>query len=413
MSQLGSRSRDVWLRTAGLDEIVEAFEDHWSRTGQANVREWLPVGDHPQATTIALELLCVDLERRVRAGTPRSVESYCDEFIELLGDEALRERLAFEDYRLRTARGDQPQAADYARRLAIDTAHWPPTEARTEDSAAGVAPASSVTGDGQARQWDYRPLRLPSIGERFLDFELLETLGTGSFGHVYLARQVNLAGRPVVLKITTEQWSDSDQLARLQHTHIVPVYSVHRAAHLQAICMPYRGRRTLRDVLRGVRDRTTATSSCLLAQYLNHATDVGPAPCAETPSSEIARLHSLSFDQLSLWIVARLCDGLQHAHDRGLLHRDLKPANILLADDGQPIILDFNLSQDRQRSAGAATLMGGTYAYMSPEQRRALHDGGTIDERSDLFAMGCLLHELLTGEPPSHDAVDLRRRLRQ
>ena len=100
-----------------------------------------------------------------------------------------------------------------------------------------------------------------------------------------------------------------------------------------------------------------------------------------------------------LWLGSRLADGLAHAHDRGILHRDLKPANVLLTDDGQPMILDFNLADDRARPEGAA--VGGTLPYMAPEALALfLGKPGTIDARGDLYALGVILFELLTGRHP-------------
>jgi tetratricopeptide (TPR) repeat protein len=115
--------------------------------------------------------------------------------------------------------------------------------------------------------------------------------------------------------------------------------------------------------------------------------------------------------QAAVWIAARLAEGLDHAHSRGLLHRDLKPANVLIAADGTPMLLDFNLAvaADPGQEPGAEgfgrALLGGTLPYMSPEHLLALDpDGSTppeaVDERSDLYAMGLILFEMIAGSPP-------------
>jgi tetratricopeptide (TPR) repeat protein len=110
----------------------------------------------------------------------------------------------------------------------------------------------------------------------------------------------------------------------------------------------------------------------------------------------------LSYVEAILWIGARLAEGLAHAHERGILHRDLKPANVLLTDDGQPMLLDFNLAEDTDRAPGAAAAMiGGTLPYMAPEHLEAF--GGTwrnVDARSDIYNLGVILYELLTGRTP-------------
>jgi hypothetical protein len=114
------------------------------------------------------------------------------------------------------------------------------------------------------------------------------------------------------------------------------------------------------------------------------------------------QFEKMTYVQAILWIGARLADGLAHAHDQGILHRDLKPANILLTDQGQPMLLDFNLSEDtKRRGADAAALVGGTLPYMAPEHLRAFQGGASlIDARSDVYSLGVILYELLTGRHP-------------
>ena len=99
-------------------------------------------------------------------------------------------------------------------------------------------------------------------------------------------------------------------------------------------------------------------------------------------------------------MASRLADGLAHAHERGILHRDLKPANILMTDEGQPMLLDFNLSEDSEVRPGAAAAVGGTLPYMAPEHLEALRGGASPDARSDLYSLGVILYELLTVRRP-------------
>lgn len=110
----------------------------------------------------------------------------------------------------------------------------------------------------------------------------------------------------------------------------------------------------------------------------------------------------MTYVEAVLWIGLRLASGLAHAHERGILHRDLKPANVLLADDGQPMLLDFNLSEDiKLRADAPPAFIGGTLPYMAPEHLLAFrHGSGTVDARGDLYALGVILYELLTGRHP-------------
>src|SRR5262249_53789483 len=155
-------------------------------------------------------------------------------------------------------------------------------------------------------------------------------------------------------------------LARLQHTNIMPVYSVHRRGLLQAVCMPYFGSATLADVLAYLARRDALPDSGkgltgALHERRGRAARVeeggaGPAgggrsvrppgapggqagadaapPSAADP---LRRLEGLSYVEAVLWVGSRLADGLAHAHEQGILHRDLKPANVLLTDEGQPM----------------------------------------------------------------------------
>ncbi|MGZ3319034.1 MAG: serine/threonine-protein kinase, partial [Isosphaeraceae bacterium] len=128
-------------------------------------------------------------------------------------------------------------------------------------------------------------------------------------------------------------------------------------------------------------------------------------------------LRGASNIQAAVWIVARLAEGLDHAHSRGLLNRDLKPANILIAGDGTPMLLDFNLSAptDFATKAGPGdqagqpvvhrALLGGTLPYMAPEHLDAFDPEGAaspeaVEKRSDLYALGLILFEMISGNHP-------------
>ena len=115
-------------------------------------------------------------------------------------------------------------------------------------------------------------------------------------------------------------------------------------------------------------------------------------------------LRGLDYVRAAAWIVARLADGLQHAHQRGVLHHDIKPSNILLGSDGQPMLLDFNLAGVLQEGQSQSVL-GGTVAYLAPEHLRALGSRdpqlkAQVDRRSDVYSLGMVLFELLTGQGP-------------
>ena len=216
----------------------------------------------------------------------------------------------------------------------------------------------------------------------------------------------------MALKVTAGPSAESATLAQLQHTNIMPVYSAHAAGPLTAVCMPFYGRTTLADVIGGLKKSPSPPGSghYLVSTLKGAKTAVGPAavpgradvtapPAAPAGTHDLLdRLAGYSYADAVLWVGARVADGLSHAHARGVVHRDLKPANVLLTDEGQPMLLDFNLAED---GTGAAVKIGGTLPYMSPEHLDAFRGvpGPPVDGRTDIYALGLVLFELLAGRP--------------
>ena len=305
-----------------------------------------------------------------------------------------------------------------------------------------ASPVLDLSASRAESSWtELRPPLFPQCGDRLLGFHLIAELGRGAFGRVYLATQDDLAGRLVALKVSPEAQAESQHLAQLQHTHIVPVYSIHRAGSLQAVCMPFFGSTTLLDIHRDlqrqqappasgkslvgtIRDRVERTRANLDSARAGDGPLSAVAPSARLPGqgvgasavvvpevpARLRMLEGLSYVDAVLWIGQCLAQGLAHAHDRGIVHRDLKPANVLLTDDGQPMLLDFNLSADVKIDVGRARV-GGTLPYMAPEHLASFAGlpapfppgagtTATVDARSDVYALGVILYELLAGRPP-------------
>jgi serine/threonine protein kinase len=215
-------------------------------------------------------------------------------------------------------------------------------------------------------------------GTRLGPYEIVELLGEGGMGEVYRARDPRL-GRDVAIKTILERRAgDPDARARfarenravaaLTHPNIVAIHDVGEDGETVFAVMELLEGETLRDRL-----------------------ERGALPLPE-----------------AMRTVAAVADGLAAAHARGIVHRDLKPANVFLAADGRVKILDFGLAKDTLPSRGSdsslATLsrettpgtLIGTVDYMSPEQVKGL----AADARSDLFALGSLLHETVAGRRP-------------
>ncbi|MBX9583166.1 MAG: serine/threonine protein kinase, partial [Gemmataceae bacterium] len=287
----------------------------------------------------------------------------------------------------------------------------PPTErvAVAPEPAFRPPPVVNEGPPASARGSKVAPV-MPSPGDTFFGFRLVEELGRGTFGRVFLAKQEALAGREVALKVTLRPSREAERLARLQHTHIVPVYSVHTAPPVQVICMPFVGRRTVADLLTAYRRSQTAAPSTVRAAATRRGSTTtastragGPASLADaTPAPARAAVEDTVVGEVGpvLRLLARMVDGLAHAHARGILHLDLKPGNVLLADTGDPMLLDFNLSYDAAEKDREA--VGGTIPYMAPEQLLDLKSRGKggVDARTDLYSLGVMAYELLAGELP-------------
>ncbi len=244
----------------------------------------------------------------------------------------------------------------------------------------------------------------PQAGATLAGYRLLRALGRGAGGRVFLATQADLADRPVVLKFTALSGREHLNLARLTHTHIVPLYAVHDepTQNLRILCMPYFGGVTL-DVLLQALAGCPDGPRCgeRILQVLATA-DVEPSGPA------LPILGRLAYTEAVTWIGACLADALHYAHQSNLIHFDVKPANILIAADGQPMLLDFHLARGPLRVGHVpAEGLGGTPAYMPPEQHAALRAAGlgqpvllAVDHRADVYSLGAVLYEALGGALP-------------
>jgi eukaryotic-like serine/threonine-protein kinase len=441
------RERDViHLESNSLDEFVYAFErDCQSGAGRA-LKEYLPDRSDALYFPVLRELVRIDLELGWESNRPRGLEDYRTDFPELFEDATSLQEVAFEEYRLRRRAGQSPTPEEYSRRYGVRTDGWPaPAEevdlriasVRVETAARSYRdfflknheagePASIQIDEwqppGEAGSEVARLFRdlhvaderlagrvaeglaeMPRAGEEFAGFRLVAELGRGAFGRVFLARQAGLADRPVALKLAPDVGGESHTLAQLQHTHIVPIYSVHRAGAVQAVCMPYRGAVTVADVTRRLRSQPQlpADGLALLAALPEKERPAGidrpdgPAPAVRE------RLAALDYPSAVLWLGGCVADGLAHAHERGIQHRDVKPANLLLTDEGLPMLLDFNVAEDVKRETPAAAMLGGTLPYMAPEHLAAFKaHGAGVDARGDVYSLGIVLYELLTGRFP-------------
>ncbi|MGH9461019.1 MAG: protein kinase domain-containing protein, partial [Vicinamibacteria bacterium] len=219
------------------------------------------------------------------------------------------------------------------------------------------------------------------LGSTVSHYKILEKIGEGGMGEVYLAEDTKLKRR-VTLKFLSRELTEDEERKRrfiqearaaaaVEHPHIAAIYDVDEADGRTFIAMEYVRGGSLRDAIQG--------------KKLNL--------------------------RKSLELATQIADGLSIAHDRGVVHRDLKPENVLVSEQGYAKIIDFGLAKlveplfrdDENSQAATATRLAtregtimGTVAYMSPEQAR----GASVDARSDVFSFGVLLSEMLSGESP-------------
>ena len=213
------------------------------------------------------------------------------------------------------------------------------------------------------------------LGRQIGSYQVLSLLGAGGMGEVYRAHDRKL-GREVAIKLLPKEFSqDPERLGRLER----------EARMLASLNHPHIGAIHTLEEAEGVR---FLVLELVAGETLGERLKAGPLEVAE-----------------ALRVCAQIAEALEAAHERGVIHRDLKPANVKVTPEGQVKVLDFGLAKAQgspdlsQAPTVSATgtetgAILGTPAYMSPEQAR----GETVDKRTDIWAFGCVLYELLTGQ---------------
>ncbi|MBM4540819.1 protein kinase [Rhodococcus hoagii] len=404
----GVQPAEPGTRTVSLlADVVARFASAWEAPGDGTPPDLeyflpggLPVGDALRRAAL-VELIKVDLEYRLlRADRPRSLASYCEEFPELRS-KPLPPDLLYEDFHLRRRGGHTVDVAEYAR-------EFPEHADRLTDVLDGAGDYRSTL---VAQPGAQHALDQVEVGDHIDDFDLLTGLGRGSFARVFLARQRSMQ-RLVAVKISHDHGTEPQTLAQLDHDYIVRVFDQRQLAdrELKLLYMQYVPGGTLLDVLRRVREHPPGhprTGRLLLESIdavLERKGEIRPSD-----SSVRDELATLTWPETVAWLGRRLADALDYADQHGVLHRDIKPANVLLTSEGVPKLADFNISfSDRVAGTSPVAYFGGSLAYMSPEQLEACHpempgSAADLDARSDIYALGVMLWELLTGRRPFAD----------
>ena len=241
-------------------------------------------------------------------------------------------------------------------------------------------------------------------GERFGDFVILRELGAGGFATVYLAHDVTL-DRRVALKVSERRGLGEGQaLAELEHQNIVQVYGqfTDPTSGKHCLCLQYVPGTTLAQIidrLHGHGKRPEEGQQFLDAIQID-SNDSIPFDTAGIRNREM--LASRGFAAAVCRIGVQMAEALDFAHRRGVLHCDIKPANILVNPYGRPLLADFNVSIGAEKNQ-ANKGVGGTLGYMAPEQLALFLKQPTeahVEGRSDIYSLGVVLFELLTGRLP-------------
>ena len=216
------------------------------------------------------------------------------------------------------------------------------------------------------------------------DFELLEQIGHGGMGVVYRARQRSLNREVAIKKLLPGPRQSGERFrieaeagAKLQHPNIVPIYEIGGEADGLYLCMQLVGGGNLKQ----------------------RFDQLKLPPSEKISSAAKARLRQ---GQIATFL-GKLARAVHFAHERGVLHRDLKPENILVREDGEPMLTDFGLAKiwDHEQSPTGSGQVFGTLNYMAPEQA----SGGRVSRAADIFSLGAILYELLTGTTPFRAAT--------
>lgn len=362
-------------------EFLDAVERSWASFETSGEADW-PVHESeprqrrshtPRSQRERMEPICRAFEAERKVGSSPRIEDYLDRAASEDRERLLRELLVLE-IQLREEAGEPVEAAEYLGRFEDDAMVESAFAFLRNHMLGEQAEHSTVDHQHSAesrRDHDNgaaKGLQASALPESIGRYRVVRVLGQGGFATVYLARDTDL-DRDVALKVPRLEKFDSEEMlnffvdearksAQLEHPGIVRIHDVQREQDLVYI----------------------------VQQYVNGG-----------DLAERAKTKRLSHRRIAELMI-EVAEAVGYAHQRRYTHLDLKPANILLDQTGNPHVADFGLALHESMQPDMQGQVMGTYAYMSPEQTRG--ETHRLDGRSDIWSVGVILYELLTGSRP-------------
>ena len=398
-----------------VDRAVQLLEDEWRRHGDVDLKRlWTEqkrnfADDDEESVILLAEMIKTDLRCRYARGQSPSVTGYLESFSELRGSDSRVLSLIYEQFCLGEERGD-----------AIDVESFCARYPQWKDSLLSQLQYHRLFS--QAAGHRPEPPPFPKPGDTFEEFQLQSLLGEGGTSRVFLARDLSLGGKRVVLKVSLDRGQEPKAQGALEHRHIVPVNSVvFDDRQLRGLSMPFRPGLPLDAVIKRINPGSRPRRAMTLWQTLVEGTEIPTSAPAPERSDGVRRPTDGratgprgdgwegfpvrgTYPQGVAWIVMTLAQALDYAHRMRTFHRDVKPGNVLMTLHHGPQLLDFNLAESPHSvSQAEAAMHGGTLPYMAPEQIEAFLDPnlwGKVGAKADIYSLGLVLRELLTGQQP-------------